>query len=161
MTTVARIDTATAQLPLPAPLQLGAMTVTRREYSAVQVTDDDGVTGVSYCLSREAPMAEIVERLVAAHARGADADDPTSTWNRMLRGSAIVGRVGLVRRAIGLVDIALWDVAARRAGMPLWRLLGTGDAPATRSSSRRTPLPTALPARSPTRCSPRRTDGRT
>ncbi len=47
----------------------------------------------------------------------------------MLRGSAIVGRVGLVRRAIGLVDIALWDIAAQRADVPLWKLLGTGDAP--------------------------------
>lgn len=129
MSTIARIDTATAVLPLPAPLQLGAMTVTRREYSAVRATDADGVTGVAYCLSREAPMAEIVDRLVAAHAVGADADDPTTTWERMLRGSAIVGRVGLVRRAIGLVDIALWDIAARRAGVPLWSLLDTGDAP--------------------------------
>lgn len=129
MTTIARIDTATAVLPLPAPLQLGAMTVTRREYTAVQATAHDGTTGVAYCLSREAPMAEIVDRLVAAHAVGADADDPAATWERMLRGSAIVGRVGLVRRAIGLVDIALWDIAARRAGVPLWSLLGTGDAP--------------------------------
>ena len=129
MTTIARIDTATAVLPLPAPLQLGAMTVTRREYSAVQATDADGTTGIAYCLSREAPMAEIVERLVAGHAAGADADDPAATWERMLRGSAIVGRVGLVRRAIGLVNIALWDIAARRAGVPLWSLLGTGDAP--------------------------------
>ncbi|PRB56437.1 mandelate racemase/muconate lactonizing enzyme family protein [Microbacterium sp. MYb45] len=129
MSTIARIDTATAVLPLPAPLQLGAMTVTRREYSAVQAFADDGTTGVAYCLSREAPMAEIVDRLVAAHAVGADADDPTSTWERMLRGSAIVGRVGLVRRAIGLVDIALWDIAAQRADVPLWTLLGTGDAP--------------------------------
>ncbi|PRA81381.1 enolase C-terminal domain-like protein [Microbacterium sp. MYb66] len=129
MSTVARIETATAALPLPAPLQLGAMTVTRREYSAVRATADDGTTGVAYCLSREAPMAEIVERLVAVHAVGADAHDPASTWERMLRGSAIVGRVGLVRRAIGLVDIALWDIAARRADAPLWKLLGTGDAP--------------------------------
>lgn len=129
MTEIARIQTATAVLPLPAPLQLGAMTVTRREYSAVQAADADGTTGVAYCLSREAPMAEIVERLVATHALGADADDPAATWERMLRGSAIVGRVGLVRRAIGLVDIALWDIAARRAGVPLWQLLGTGDAP--------------------------------
>ncbi|AZS45528.1 enolase C-terminal domain-like protein [Microbacterium oxydans] len=127
MTTIARIDTATAVLPLPAPLHLGAMTVTRREYSAVRATADDGLTGVAYCLSREAPMAEIVDRLVAVHAVGADADDPAATWERMLRGSAIVGRVGLVRRAIGLVDIALWDIAARRAGLPLWTLLGTGD----------------------------------
>ena len=145
MTTIARIDTATAVLPLPAPLQLGAMTVTRREYSAVQATDADGTTGIAYCLSREAPMAEIVERLVAGHAAGADADDPAATWERMLRGSAIVGRVGLVRRAIGLVDIALWDIAARRAGVPLWSLLGTGDAPresmlvAAYPSSSRTP----------------------
>jgi L-alanine-DL-glutamate epimerase-like enolase superfamily enzyme len=129
MTTIARIDTATAVLPLPAPLQLGAMTVTRREYSAVQATTDDGTTGIAYCLSREAPMTEIVGRLVAAHAVDADADDPAATWERMLRGSAIVGRVGLVRRAIGLVDIALWDIAARRAGVPLWKMLGTGDAP--------------------------------
>ncbi|MGW9159105.1 enolase C-terminal domain-like protein [Microbacterium sp. NPDC055665] len=129
MSAIARIDTATAALPLPAPLQLGAMTVTRREYSAVRATADDGTTGVAYCLSREAPMAEIVDRLVAGHAVGADADDPASTWERMLRGSAIVGRVGLVRRAIGLVDIALWDIAARRADVPLWKMLGTGDAP--------------------------------
>lgn len=129
MSAITRIDTATAVLPLPAPLRLGVMTVERREYSALRATDADGVSGISYCLSREAPMAEIVDRLVARHAVGADADDPTSTWERMLRGSAIVGRVGLVRRAIGLVDIALWDIAARRAGSPLWRMLGTGDAP--------------------------------
>lgn len=129
MTAVTGVDTATAVRELPAPLQLGAMTVTRREYSAVRVRDADGTTGVAYCLSREAPMAEIVERLVAPHVIGVDADDPGAAWERMLRGSAIVGRVGLVRRAIGLVDIALWDVAARRAGVPLWQLLGTGDAP--------------------------------
>ncbi|PRB06997.1 enolase C-terminal domain-like protein [Microbacterium sp. MYb64] len=129
MTGIARIDTATAVLPLPAPLRLGAMTVARREYSAVRATASDGTQGVAYCLSREAPMAEIVQRLVAGHALGADPDDPASTWERMLRGSAIVGRVGLVRRAVGLVDIALWDIAARRAAQPLWQLLGTGDAP--------------------------------
>lgn len=129
MTSIARIETATAVLPLPAPLQLGAMTVTRREYTAVRATADDGTQGVAYCLSREAPMAEIVDRLVAPHASGADADDPAAAWERMLRGSAIVGRVGLVRRAIGLVDIALWDITAQRSGMPLWRTLGTGDAP--------------------------------
>lgn len=129
MTTIERIDTATTVLPLPAPLQLGAMTVTRREYSAVQASDTDGTNGVAFCLSREAPMAEIVDRLIAPHALGADASDPEASWERMLRGSAIVGRVGLVRRAIGLVDIALWDIAARRAGLPLWQMLGTGNSP--------------------------------
>jgi L-alanine-DL-glutamate epimerase-like enolase superfamily enzyme len=121
------------------------MTVSRREYSAVRAMTDDGVEGVAYCLSREAPMAEIVERLVAPHVRGADADDPASAWDRMLRGSAIVGRVGLVRRAIGLVDIALWDIAARRAGAPLWRMLGTGDAPRDAMLVAAYPSPTRTP----------------
>ncbi|MFJ2543680.1 mandelate racemase/muconate lactonizing enzyme family protein [Microbacterium sp. NPDC087589] len=145
MTEIARIDTATTVLPLAAPLHLGAMTVTRREYSAVRATDADGTVGVAYCLSREAPMAEIVERLVAGHAVGADADDPAATWERMLRGSAIVGRVGLVRRAIGLVDIALWDIAARRAGMPLWQMLGTGAAPRDAMLVAAYPSPTRTP----------------
>lgn len=126
---VSSIDTITAALPLPEPLRLGAMTVHRREYAAVRVAVGDGSHGLAYCLTREAPMAEIVERLVAPHAIGADAADVPAVWERMLRGSAIVGRVGLVRRAIGLVDIALWDAAARRAGRPLWEVLGTGDAP--------------------------------
>ncbi|MFE5027769.1 hypothetical protein ACFRAO_31720 [Streptomyces sp. NPDC056656] len=31
--------------------------------------------------------------------------------------------------ALGMVDIALWDVAAQRAGVPLWRLLGGSAEP--------------------------------
>ncbi|MGM1018293.1 MAG: mandelate racemase/muconate lactonizing enzyme family protein [Actinomycetota bacterium] len=129
MSALLRVATATAVRPLPAPLRLGAMTVTRREYSAVRVEDSAGTTGVAYCLSREAPMAEIIDRLIAPHALGLSADDPEAAWERMYRGSAIVGRVGLVRRAIGMVDIALWDIAARRAGLPVWALLGTGVEP--------------------------------
>ncbi|MFD6165564.1 enolase C-terminal domain-like protein [Oerskovia sp. NPDC060287] len=127
------VRTSTTVVPLPQPLQLGAMTVTRREYVGVQVQavlpDGTEVTGVSYALTREAPMAEIVERLVAPHVVGRDlpVDDPAAgvraAWDAALRGSAIVGRVGLVRRAIGLVDVALWDVAGKVAGVPVWRLL--------------------------------------
>ncbi|MGW6005279.1 enolase C-terminal domain-like protein [Oerskovia enterophila] len=127
------VRTSTTVVPLPQPLQLGAMTVTRREYVGVQVRallpDGAEVTGVSYALTREAPMAEIVERLVAPHVVGRElpVEDPATgvraAWDAALRGSAIVGRVGLVRRAIGLVDVALWDVAGKVAGVPVWRLL--------------------------------------
>ncbi|MFE4463910.1 enolase C-terminal domain-like protein [Oerskovia sp. NPDC056781] len=127
------VRTSTTVVALPQPLQLGAMTVTRREYVGVQVRallpGGTEVTGVSYALTREAPMAEIVERLVAPHVVGRElaVEDPAAgvraAWDAALRGSAIVGRVGLVRRAIGLVDVALWDVAGKVAGVPVWRLL--------------------------------------
>lgn len=126
---IRRVATATRSLELPLPLQLGAMTVTRREYCAVQAETADGLRGQSYALSREAPMAEIIERLVTPHVLGQSSEEPETLWDRALRGSAIVGRVGLVRRAIGMVDVALWDIVGQRAEAPVWQLLGTGSAP--------------------------------
>ncbi|WP_345763432.1 mandelate racemase/muconate lactonizing enzyme family protein [Diaminobutyricibacter sp. McL0608] len=125
---ITELGTATLSLPLSRPLPLGAMTVTRREYVAARVRDDNGNDGISYALTREAPMAAIVERLLAQHVVGHELD-VLSLWESMFRGSAIVGRVGLVRRAIGLVDIALWDLLGRRTGEPVWRLLGADNAP--------------------------------
>lgn len=140
---VVAVRTATTAVPLPQPLRLGAMTVERREYVGVRVVaeTDDGrtVAGESYALTREAPMAELVDRLVAPHVVGREvvASDGVAArqsvgaaWDAALRGSAIVGRVGLVRRAIGLVDVALWDLAGRLAGRPVWSLLDDGAEPA-------------------------------
>ncbi|MBE9939152.1 hypothetical protein G8C60_08430, partial [Cellulosimicrobium cellulans] len=136
---VVAVRTATTVVPLPQPLRLGAMTVERREYVGVRVVaeTDDGrtVAGESYALTREAPMAELVNRLVAPHVVGREvvASDGVAAhqsvgaaWDAALRGSAIVGRVGLVRRAVGLVDVALWDLAGRLAGRPVWSLLDDG-----------------------------------
>jgi L-alanine-DL-glutamate epimerase-like enolase superfamily enzyme len=36
--------------------------------------------------------------------------------------------LGLLPSAAAAIDLALWDLAARRAGQPLWRLLGATDA---------------------------------
>ena len=126
---VTAVQTANAVLPLPQPLHLGAMTVTRREYAGVRVASADGLVGSAYCLSREAPMTEIVG---SPRRRPRDRQRqrrPGPRVERMLRGSAIVGRVGLVRRAIGLVDVALWDIAAQRAKRPVWELLGAEPGP--------------------------------
>jgi len=126
---VERVETASAVLALPAPLRVGNATITRREYSAVRVRTRDGLVGKSYCLSRDAPMTDIVDRLISPHVIGHDSDDVPAIWERVFRATAIVGRVGLVRRALGLVDIALWDIAAQRRGVPVWQLLGKSGQP--------------------------------
>jgi len=120
----------------------------------VVVDGPDGpVTGDAYALTREAPMAELVERLVAPHVvgRALDPADPApgvrAAWDAALRGSAIVGRVGLVRRAVGLVDVALWDAAGKLAGEPAWRLL---DRAAGVAASDAVPRPAILVAAYPT-----------
>jgi L-alanine-DL-glutamate epimerase-like enolase superfamily enzyme len=122
--TAVRVGTAT--LPLPAPLRLGPMVHTEREYSAVEVETDDGLLGKAYCLTRNGPVAACVERLVAPVVIGREAD-PERRWDDCSRATVTIGRTGLVVHAIGLVDIALWDIVAQAAGVPLWRHLGGSD----------------------------------
>lgn len=123
---VSAVRVGTATLALPAPIRLGPMEITEREYAAVEVETEDGLVGKAYCLTRNAPVAACVERLVAPVVAGREAD-PERLWEECSRATVAIGRTGLVVRAIGLVDIALWDIAAQSAGVPLWRHLGGTD----------------------------------
>lgn len=120
---IASIQAGTVRLALPAPLRLGPVEITSREYAAVRVTTASGLVGSAYCLTREAPVDACVTRLVVPALLGTDSADPAAAWHRASRATVLIGRVGLVLRAVGLVDIALWDIAAQRAGKPLWQLL--------------------------------------
>jgi L-alanine-DL-glutamate epimerase-like enolase superfamily enzyme len=126
---VASIDARTVVLELPEPLQLGPMRVTAREYATLTLTTEAGLVGKAYCLTRNAPVSACVERLLAPVAVGADSSDIDGLRERCIRMNVMVARTGLVLRAVGLLDVALWDVAAQRAGVPLHGLLGREAAP--------------------------------
>ncbi|QGN32238.1 mandelate racemase/muconate lactonizing enzyme family protein [Microlunatus sp. Gsoil 973] len=59
-----------------------------------------------------------------------EGEDPRSVnalYDRMLAWSFKAGNAGAVFGAIGTIDLALWDIKAKAAGEPLWRLLGGRD----------------------------------
>jgi L-alanine-DL-glutamate epimerase-like enolase superfamily enzyme len=124
---IREVRVATVTLPLPRPLRLGSMEVLAREYAAVTVTTDDGLSGRAYCLTRNAPVAALVERLVTPHVVGRSSADVERRWDEVQRANVTIARSGLAMRALGLVDVALWDVRAQRAGLPLWRLLAARE----------------------------------
>ena len=121
------VTTGTATLPLPAPLRLGPMEIREREYAAVRVETEEGIVGKAYCLTRNAPVAACVDRLITPHLLGRDAADIEARWDDCYRANVFVGRTGLVIRALGLADVALWDITAQTAAQPLWRHLGGED----------------------------------
>jgi L-alanine-DL-glutamate epimerase-like enolase superfamily enzyme len=121
---VVAVSTATVTLPLPAPLRVGPMTVRSREYATVRVLTESGLAGKAYCLTRDAPVVSAVERLVTPHLLGRDSGDIPAFRERCIRSNIMVARTGLAVRALGLVDVALWDIGAQRDGLPLHRSLG-------------------------------------
>jgi L-alanine-DL-glutamate epimerase-like enolase superfamily enzyme len=121
---IAEVHAVRARFPLARVLRLGALHITHREYTFVTVTTRDGYVGKAFALTRDMPVAEIVRAPFAQLLIGRDADAIAARWDDCHRATISVGRVGLVMRALSLVDIALWDIKAQRAGLPLWRLLG-------------------------------------
>jgi galactonate dehydratase len=91
----------------------------------VEVTTDSGLTGWGEVLGRSSAVAyaAIVERLLRPAIVGKDARDVAARWADMRR--PLSGRAGGMQvEAIAGVDIALWDLLGKAAGMPLHRLLG-------------------------------------
>ncbi|MCD2512211.1 mandelate racemase/muconate lactonizing enzyme family protein [Comamonas endophytica] len=90
----------------------------------VRVETEDGTVawGESYCVEPRALQA-IFETLIAPLACGRRADD-VALLPSMQRTLHNLGRSGPVVHALAGLDIALWDLRAKRAGVPLHELLG-------------------------------------
>ena len=69
----------------------------------------------------------LIERDLKPVVLGAEGDRIEALWQRMWWRLHYGGRGGFVSFAVSAVDIALWDLKARRQGVPLWRLLGGHD----------------------------------
>ncbi len=81
-----------------------------------------GVTGIGYTYG-DVSVARFVESKLASVVTGADALTPAMTWETMFAAIRNAGRPGVGAMAVSCVDIALWDLRARLAGLPLFQTL--------------------------------------
>ena len=70
------------------------------------------------------PMQAVVEALLAPRCLGENADDIEALWFKLADWAARYGDGGIVMMALAGIDLALWDLKARRLGIPAVQLLG-------------------------------------
>jgi L-talarate/galactarate dehydratase len=91
-----------------------------------EVRTADGHEGVGFGYSKRAggraQYAHAAE--IAADLIGEDPNDIGRLWTKLVWAGASVGRSGASTQAVAAIDVALWDLKAKRAGLPLAKLLG-------------------------------------
>ena len=102
----------------------------------VRARDEDGAEGwgeawCNFPRFGHRHRARIVAEVLAPALVGRAFDSPADAWLRADEATRALrlqsGEPGPFAAAIAGVDIALWDLAARNAGLPLWRMLGGKD----------------------------------
>lgn len=96
-----------------------------RNFVTLVVTTVDGLVGLGDATvnGRELAVASYLRDHVAPLLPGRDAHAIEDTWQYLARG-AYWRRGPITMAAVAAVDVALWDLKAQAAGMPLYQLLG-------------------------------------
>jgi L-alanine-DL-glutamate epimerase-like enolase superfamily enzyme len=127
MSTIESVHVCVARVPLDKVTSFATRSVSARDYCLVKVRSTDGVEGIGFCYvgsSGGRIAATAVEELLAPKLLGQDSYRVEGLWQQMYSEALLQGRSGSVMRGISILDTALWDLNARTAGLPLYKLLG-------------------------------------
>ena len=98
-----------------------------REFLIVEIETASGIVGMGYVIMLRGGSATVescVREMMAPQIIGRDATEIEGIWNGLYRSTQDLGRMGVAGFAISAIDIALWDIVGKKAGMPLHRLWG-------------------------------------
>lgn len=120
-------------LPLHAPISDAKVLAGRQKplteiaFVFVEIATKEGHSGIGFGYSKRAggPGMYAHAKEIAGELIGEDPNDIARIWEKLVWSGASMGRTGLTTQTIAAFDIALWDLKAKRAGLPLAKLLGS------------------------------------
>lgn len=126
------IKLSSVTLPLATPISDAKVFTGRQKpmtevaFLFVELATEGGHQGIGFSYSKRAggPGQFAHAKEIAPTLLGEDPSDIAKLWTKLVWAGASVGRSGLSTQAVAAFDIALWDLKAKRAGLPLAKLLG-------------------------------------
>lgn len=130
---IRHVKLSTARLPLAVPISDAKVFTGRQKpmtevvFLFAEITTEQGHSGVGFSYSKRAggPAQYAHAKEVAEGIIGEDPNDIGKLYTKLLWAGASVGRSGVATQALAAIDIALYDLKAKRAGLPLAKLLGS------------------------------------
>lgn len=127
------ITLSSIRLPLEVPIS-DAKVFTGRQKPMTEVamlfaeiTTTEGHAGIGFSYSKRGggPAQYAHAKEIAEAALGEDPNDIAKVYTKLLWAGASVGRSGLATQALAAIEIALYDLKSKRAGLPLAKFLGS------------------------------------
>jgi len=127
--TIAAVEVMTIEAQLPAPVIFGEWIMHFREFALARVRTQGGLAGYAYTLTRDGTVAEQIRKTIARVYAGTTVADRERTFTIAWRRSLASHAAGIGLRALSIVDLACWDLAARLADRSIADLLGGRNQP--------------------------------
>jgi L-alanine-DL-glutamate epimerase-like enolase superfamily enzyme len=129
---IRHVKLSSVVLPLDQPISDAKVLTGRQKpmteivflFAEIATENDHHGIGFSYSKRAGGPAQYAHAKEIAANLIGEDPSDIGRVYEKLLWAGASVGRSGVATQAIAAIDIALWDLKAKRARLPLAKLLG-------------------------------------
>src|SRR5262245_46579859 len=104
-------------------------TIEKRDYLFLEIETEGGITGLAEgSVSGRVDIVEQAIQLYAPYPVGRNASGIEDHWNRNYFQLSRYRNGPVLMTALAAVDIALWDIAGKALGQPVWKLLGAAEA---------------------------------
>jgi len=125
---IAKVETRAVVVPLERPFLAGGLHRTESvSFVLLKVYTDDGIEGLGYAFSISQrpfkPIKATIDEL-SEELTGENPLEPERIAGKLRRAFSWGGPVGIINMAMAAIDFALWDIAGKAYGQPLYRLLG-------------------------------------
>ena len=119
------IETCVLAIPTRRPM---ALELPEHRMVVAEIHTDEGVTGLGYSLAFGGGGAESIQVYLETRLKplliGEDPLYVERHWERMFRADRGIKRQGVAAYALSALDIGLWDLVGKVAGLPLFKLWG-------------------------------------